>query len=455
MNSLQSKSYHFLKNVLSAPFSKLNNVWKNGRVLSISARDPRWHSDVVVESDNIINDIKTLAWPKQSDESLIWHKSELCQVNSSFRSDHQLNTSKNKRKKVRWSSVFSKLTNATNNSTGEVDIVPESTLSKNLSAEIPILLIRHRSGKYDGTASKCINGWSLILPSSYSMVFWRSLIQRNAVAVGYEEINHIQRATGVLSFPNDFLDCKIGWQHWLAGLDSLKRKSYLRRVEAIAVERILHARVDFIAESIQPASGSDIQEAKIAVVRNYAYLSAFNPQQAINAKDIQGQNWMLHANGHSDWNLDNYEEHEKLQTLPPTPHPTYVHVMIDPISRGQPLTFCAVYIPNTEDIKKITAHILTMKQKTSGDKPSKRKKWSGVLLENTNDAQRQLLGYVTSGAGVNGSNERKALVICDAAKLYVMMSRNFLRFNNPLSHKLVLFHNIQSNWLRPANFEFL
>ncbi|CAF0708528.1 unnamed protein product [Brachionus calyciflorus] len=118
-----------------------------------------------------------------------------------------------------WDKDYVKNLNSTKKSTFEINkirsdyLVPGTDLTKiEMHSQIPVLVVQNclitnfNGIKYGGLYS----GWDLILPKSWAMDFWMTLVHFGCKAIGQNEMNYLLFESGNFQFPNEYHDTEAG-----------------------------------------------------------------------------------------------------------------------------------------------------------------------------------------------------------------------------------------------------
>jgi ribonuclease P/MRP protein subunit POP1 len=92
-------------------------------------------------------------------------------------------------------------------------LIPENEIHLGASeSKVPILLIQNGSmSSLRTNKNGCMfNGWDIIIPQTWAMSFWQTLVYFGARAVGQQEIKYAYYESGNLSFPDEYLDTEAG-----------------------------------------------------------------------------------------------------------------------------------------------------------------------------------------------------------------------------------------------------
>lgn len=492
------------------------NVWRNGYVLPLTVRDPRCSPTKAMHSSGSTSTSTSmstsLSWPKASvsssasyTQSPLWMATDRIRLVSSASvppSTYTVNHHKHTKEQSTVQALFAVLqgTSTTVPNDDNNAAATAATTTTNTTT-VPVFLIRHATtnkhspGHY--SSSNCLPGFTLLLPSTWTSIFWQHFIDRGAIAASIDEWQYLQRQQQVLTFPIDYLDTNIGWTAYqdrlLTMQEEEKRKPAGKRTiwpfqrdELLALYHNDHVDEE------------DFAGHTCAVVRRQEYLSHFEIPNTLELFDKIDE-------AHDDWTAEAFEQPVSSSipsSLPEMPYVTYLHMIVSPTGRGQVHPYARLYRPTAHDLKAFVLHTLQRKKKfdqlaeqreaapvqssviTSGkgmllpknttveddvERDIKcSQSWRGVDLSTEEEEEaaaaaaegpisngRVCLGTVTSGDDENGSNDHTGIAFCRADVLYAMMACHYGRFNYVSSHQVVLFQNPGSQWLRPALLTYL
>lgn len=353
-----------------------------------------------------------------------------------------------------------------------------------------------------------LSGYDLIIPYGWGREFLRLAVSHGALVAGFEDLEYLQCAAGIPSFPRDFVETEAGIQYWEArASDSIKieqkrPKSKRRMFNYDLVSKFVSevtkryaagpavdtltgdidsgqtegVRERIVDEMVQDSTlhensdGTD-QYANIVCVRNAVYLDAFEMSKYI--VDCRSRE-------SDDQSLKELIG-ECIPELPSLTFPTLVPVRIHPTGRGIPQDGDLLVIPediiydmwNEHHMNRCCEHITGNKRKRLGE-------WRGLKIDSerfTNPDRsipKNTVGVVTSGRNKklvrNPGHSLVAMGLCDASFLYnsqrnaVLHQVNASTLKDSLStdyllksrsYALVLFYNQSSKWLRPALLKIL
>lgn len=357
----------------------------------------------------------------------------------------------------------------TNNSVLEA---PASSF-KLLLHTLPITIIRKRTlscGSIPVSSQKPVRfrshipsitseGIDLLLPSKYSPIFLRLIHHFHAIPAGLHDIEYLSRESGnsTLSFPRDFPDTESGrayWRHRFVTQKELNKKRPSGKKLGLLYLSYLDKLPNF------------------NVIRSRQYLSVFDINDNISSfKDSTNENACL---------FDTFYEIDKLPAL------TMVSVRIHPVSRGVPTEGAALYVPTSEAYDAyLEFHVARSKKIVKENKVKHLGEWQGIHVQachqnNEGDdsvlsRNDMLVGMITSGRPLVGRNNGSGVIatgFCDLQKLYDSSRAAALSYEHTHSalrsfkelasellsnqyHMLILFHNPNSDWLRPAILEYI
>lgn len=92
-------------------------------------------------------------------------------------------------------------------------LIPENEIHLGASeSKVPILLIQNGSiSSLKSNKNGCMfSGWDIIIPQTWAMSFWQTLIYFGARVVGQQEIKYAYYESGNLFFPDEYFDTQAG-----------------------------------------------------------------------------------------------------------------------------------------------------------------------------------------------------------------------------------------------------
>jgi hypothetical protein len=467
----------------------LNNVWRSGYLLPVAFPDPRQCQSRIEDEQSSSTEANSMKWPKVSLSQCPLWTGTLSEF-SSPPSDYDVNKAQRKSKEDLLSNLFGILGGKESS---------HSVVQSSHKQEIPVFIIRHRTSNKAAPdhyiSDNALPGFSLLLPRSWTKVFWQECINLGALPIGVDELAYLRRANNVLTFPHDYLDSDCGWQHYQERLQEVQQIEQLKPPAKRLQWPFQNETLLSLYHNSDDVEGDDFAGSSCAVVRRAEYLQHFMVTVPVQHNAVSEENQL-----HEDWNLDSFAVDDSncpIPSLPGMPHITYVHIKMTPTGRGQVHPFALVFHPTVQDLKSFILHKLEKRrkfrslqdQKKNDDQDKttekhfdsfmKRKpqtntavsedhaieesylcsnEWAGVDISQSSSnhgTERVVLGTVTSGDNENGSNDHIGIAMCRVDRLHEMMRCNYLRFDHPLSHRLILFQNPGSSWIRPALLEFM
>lgn len=406
----------FLHQSLKAPHSFLKNVWRHNYVLPVTIRDPRLGSAATdVNSPHVkisnSNSQSKLKWPNRARvaESPLWSQSP-ASISPLPASDYAINSAKQRAKNHALETLCQVLQPTTLSTSNANQTKKEDTHDlQSLNALCSLLLVRHhcsststshhspaQSASAPSLSERCLTGWTLMVPRSWTRVIWQVLVTRGrALPVGTQELDYLRRAQGIVSFPRDYLDCNLGWQQYQDRLESLQRKEDAKplgkriqwpfHVCAQLRSDVFHEQTPIQTNEQMDVPAEEVQEttmavgSEVGVVRKPMYLQHFvMPALSSERSSINGPEWRRDiCESHIDWTYglrgpesDNYfpaQEH-LVPPLPSLPQPTYLHCLIRPTGRGNPHNFAVILRPTARDLQTFLMHHLQRKAKRQQNK---------------------------------------------------------------------------------------
>lgn len=433
----------------SANPQSLNNVWQCGKMLSLDVIVERIHSS----SGSQRQSIKTLHWPEDGVKSILWN---LESINVAC-----ANTVECSRPNVPWKNVQRLLENSLRGDTIDLPNLNENIVTK--CNAIPILLIRNKKiFKTQSIYEKCLNGWTIILENRHVNALMLAITARGSIAIGVEELDYLKLVNGVTSFPRDYIDSFAGFSFW-KGLqfehDALVRRYPKGKHPADRFTPVV---------SMMNIGRNDGTNKEMTVVRAYAYMEAFSlPTSSIvlnksTVDYIHRQLEIAKMNRHV-FSTDNPTIKS---SIPMLPHSTFVHVQLLQLDRGLILSGCTIFGALHEDLFQFARHHILHKRFLQSHRKYVDRKlleeealpkcWRGINISSSGVLNRPLLGVVTSGQHKHcNRGDFGAIGLCDVERIHLSARMNFEFLGHPLSHKVVLFQNPGSSFLRPAYLEFL
>jgi hypothetical protein len=181
-----------------------------------------------------------------------------------------------------------------------------------------------------------------------------------------------------------------------------------------------------------------------------------------------------HCLQHRDWSLPSFEKNEFIPLLPPVSLPTFIYISLVPHSRGLPRAGAFLYLPTREEIEEFIKYQIHTKLLFSNtESPSSLSsttelnrdyvgKWKGIYQKKNNqEKERVFLGMVVNGfhprtnTRIGSSHFSSAMALVNINLLNAFIAEYYGRYSHPLSHLMILFQNDQSQWMRPAIYDFL
>lgn len=434
----------------------LNNVWRDGQILSLHMNDPRLSKIKAAVSADHVDGKETgaskkiaLKWPKTADVSALWTNTK----NDSYPcTKHDTIFAQQKQDRdSRWNTITSQLANIFEEK--PLDISALIAEGDSVLESFPLMLIRHRPSTNPlNLTDRCLPGFTLIVPEAWSRSVWDRFSHAGFLPVGLEEMHYMQQRHGVLSFPQDYPDTLAGRQYWK---DNHTQHSSIQ-LKKPPSKRTKLTKYSNICDLFY---GTTEEENAICftVVRTLAYLTAFNLSESSLKLDQEQLESIL-----NDINA-NKTSSSILEALPKLPNTTFVHLLINPTSRGLPRVGAIIYAMTTEDlkayVKKHCKHKLALQGHVNF--ANDESKWQGIAFQG-NDINREVLGVVTSGY-VEHINAHKhehngkggAISMSNVEDLHRYMRNQYELLSFPDAHKMVFFHNPGSQWLRPAKLYFM
>ncbi len=430
-------SAQFCTELLSG--AHLNRVWQDGVSLSLRLEDPRRVHLLPTPSSSATRERGSSRWPRQSLASPLWSESALAAYCDSFQSTHEL------------------LRERHNSNTGADSGPSKQSDPAKSEPYCPVVVIRRRTKAPNGVV---LEGWDLIVPRTWSKVLWHAVQFAKAVAIGSEEMTHLRKCAGVLSFPKDYPHTAAGARFWAdrqqcAALINAARPAR-KRVASNTMQGLLRAL----------STGTDQTRDQPVVAVRGSHVDVFRPPslaQYLLALDEEEE-----ALGHEEV-VDIL-----LPALSRLPFATLLHVTLTCTSRGAPMDLAELVWPLEEDYVEWTKFKVGCKGRRSRDSDgdpnaSLSRDWKGhKLIKNVSglltitDAKhnsvnyegRRLIGLVSSGQAPH-LNRSTVQGLCDALALNALFRNALGKFDHPQAHCLILWRNPLSGWLRPAVFEII
>jgi hypothetical protein len=472
LNSLHqshsSPTSQFLVDATSST-QRLNNVWKQGKILSVDLNDPRATYPSTINT--LITTPSTSAsmrWPKNSAQSSLWSNAAATSVQHAHQPQVQLTNKCHKNHTTLWSVIQKQLQNVQSGQKIDFSAVVASsrvtTAAQHDCCTVPILLIRHRGSRVSCVHEQVLDGWSIILPSGWATDLLSMATKKGAVAIGVEELEHLQRKEGVLSFPRDFLDTTCGMDYWTSRQEAIEKLAKKRPTSKRQVSDFLSLLT--LRESVLQSN------REMTVIRNNSYLQAFLPPSSScllskeHVINVRRTLEMLEQ----DSSLPAPVSDDVMEPLPVLPQATFVHMTIKPLSRSLPIAGCSIYAPTQKDVLGfVKQQVLHKERLQSGQNMQHGKSisqwplskcWRGGKVEELSGRKsttaRSIIGIVSSGYHRHCNRDNRGVIaLCDVEMVHKTMKAHFELVGHPAAHKLVLFQNPNSRFLRPALIDYL
>lgn len=444
-SSENSENFQILQDFLSEG-SQLGRVWKNGYIMSTSIKDPRYFEAEKVFPPVLDKKEKKknhFQWkPSFSSQSKLWKEQSLAAPLPS----NAVYSRVSNNKKLLWSKLVDQYKKSSDFTMQP--IVSNDLNSLNLasfhsgsisSLEIPLLLIHHEKIKQNHITSRSLYGFSLLLPSPFASLLWNSLINFKTsdgfkpVALGEEEVHHLQKTEGILSFPYDYFDSSLAKEALIVEKkqrdeENQKKPKGKRAYNGFYedIDKIFYRKID--------ADEEEKKEKEASIVRVHTYLTDFQPPETI-VKDswfvktkellsvLSSTNTTSDSPNNKRMKLT-LEDRESfpLPTLPTLPSRLHIHIVLTPLSRGGLQRGAVLFCPSEEDlieyIRYSSLNKASIKEEEEEkkedeeeiveDKKEKRHKkllprWKGFFdslsqsKSLSDNSLRQPIGYVTSG----------------------------------------------------------
>lgn len=123
------------------------------------------------------------------------------------------------------------------------------------------------------------SGWDVIIPKTWAMAFWVTLVHNGARAIGQDELNYLLFESGNLKFPNEYLDTNAG----LRENDEIKNEVYKKYLLKPPSKRINHLKSGFLCPFYFPIRTifnlnqakieANLNESSIFILRNKQLIS--------------------------------------------------------------------------------------------------------------------------------------------------------------------------------------
>jgi hypothetical protein len=319
--------------------------------------------------------------------------------------------------------------NSSNNSS-----VPISAESSKISS-YPISLTRL------GCDKNGIHQWEITLPSCYSVNLWQRFVFEGANPIGLQERQYIDTKINKLSFPRDFPDNMSGIAYWRDKIES-EKKALLSRMKHMKKPKVVKSNKlpRFFDWKPIMAYRNVVNEA-FTVIRNKDYAIPFFPTWVFQTHHTDiNSNYRLQIND-SSVTIDPDMIHDT--TLP---NPTLIKVVIRSTGRGIPVTGATLLQPLVSDYVAFTNHRLNREKITTSGR--RLGEWRGCVVDRNNNSTRHVIGLLTSHSDTNASG------FCDIIKLQFTFQISE-KVVSGVGRTLVMFHNPDSNWIRPAILELM
>ena len=206
-------------------------------------------------------------------------------------------------------------------------------------SKIPILLIQNaiNNNNHSLKNGNLYSGWDLILPCSWGMSFWLTLIHHGARALGQNEIDYLSFESGNLQFPNEFLDTRAS-QIKADELNNQFLKKYLLKPPS---KRVNYLKLGFLSPFYFPLRSIvsfnnkcfDLNNSCYFILRNKLFLTKLIDK-------IFNKN---HKHAKQNCNLLNALNEAEIKNL----DKSFVCVRLTPIDKGKIEKFSLLYNSTT------------------------------------------------------------------------------------------------------------
>lgn len=304
-------------------------------------------------------------------------------------------------------------------------------------------------------------GWDIVIPSEWASTVWRALQFAGAHCIGLEEAEYLVLESGGASFPRDYVDTPASIAYWQE-----KRTSISEKMSRFPKQDTQHCKNLLGSVSIfdkLPALNGE-ENLDMVVVRSSVFLKPFIPTSQNEDLKPKVPLWRSIVNFTEDCKVDSSVKTDLCMGSPVSfpfrtmPFLTLVSVLLSTTGRGVLRPGAAIFSLSETDIKQwLQCRHIRRKSTVGGGK--RFGEWKGVQSYYTNNegsSGRRRIGYITSGSCSYAYGGSVGIGCCGAVQLYECLGSTAKAAGvHNLATRIVLFKNVGSNWLRPAELKVL